>query len=404
MRVRAILMIGLLFLGVSCGDEDGDSVASGDLPVLPVGGAGGGGAAAGSSAAMRAVAEDSAVATEPGMPMPVERITYRLADGVTGLGGEAPAYRMTAKVDGDAVKALAERLGVDEDEVSVEEQAGVPWSYGGDTPVSSSASAVEKCEPPPPPDCGSDAVCFTACAPPKEPEPPADLPSREEAERIAARILGEDYKVAIEDEATSEGWHAFGIRTVDGMEVGGLEATLLVGSKGKVTYANGYLGQPEKLGDYPLVGAAETQKRLDEWYGGGGGDTAVARDAIGAPEPAMEDPGMTTPTSIIERTVELASVKVVLQFVPGYCSGDPGYLVPAYETTPEEFVIPAVADSALGEGPDGDDAKGAEPCPGDEPGQIEPGVEPDPAPMPEPAPAPPSGATEPNSGEADPGR
>ena len=395
MRARAILLVGLLFLGVSCGDEDGDSVASGDLPVLPIG-SGGGASAAGSASAMRATAEDSAMATEPASPMPVERVTYRLADGITGLGGEAPAYRMASKVDGDAVKALAERLGVDEDEVSVEEQAGVPWSYGGDTPVSS--SAVASCERPP--DCGDADACIAACAPPKEPDPPADLPSRDEAERIAARILGEDYKVAIEDEPSFQGWHAFGIRTVDGMEVGGLEATVVVGSKGEVTYANGYLGEPEKLGDYPLVGAAETQKRLDEWYGGGGGEIAVARDAIGAPEPAMEDPAMTTPTSIVERTVELTSVKVVLQFVPGYCSGDPGYLVPAYQTTPEEFVLPAVADSALGEG---QTSEPAEPCPGDEPGQIEPAVEPD-APVAEPQPAPDSAGSEPNSGEADPGR
>jgi hypothetical protein len=135
-----------------------------------------------------------------------------------------------------------------------------------------------------PPECPEGADCPVPLPEPIDPPaPPADLPSEDEARAIALDLLaatGLDTEGAV---ATVDGpydaWYVMVEPRVDGVTAG-LIASVSVGSKGEVTSASGYLGTPERLGDYPVLTTHEAIDRANaqmadgSWYGTPG----VARD------------------------------------------------------------------------------------------------------------------------------
>ena len=120
-------------------------------------------------------------------------------------------------------------------------------------------------------DCASVAPTEPAPAPapfpvpaPEPPPRPADLPTKEAAERLA-RDLFTRLGVGTEGFALEDGWATWEARIeprVDGLPVFGLWHSLSVGPKAEVVRANGFLGRPDRIGDYPLVGLEKGIERL----------------------------------------------------------------------------------------------------------------------------------------------
>jgi hypothetical protein len=144
----------------------------------------------------------------------------------------------------------------------------------------------------PPPD--------TTC---EEPEPPANVPSAEEAEALAADVLetiGLD-PASFEFETYADDWAASitawsqldGVRSPISWGFG-------YGENAELQWMNGTLATPVATGPYPLIGLDEALERLDEqntWFGGGVamGDVALTSDSSATAEsgvdPAQPAPG-----------------------------------------------------------------------------------------------------------------
>jgi hypothetical protein len=132
--------------------------------------------------------------------------------------------------------------------------------------------------------CPPDAMCGMPAPDPIL--PPADLPSKDEARRIALELLrgtGLDLTGA---EVTVDGpydaWYVTVEPLIDGVPVSGWMASAGVGSKGAITSASGTLGTPERLGDYPLIDTRAAIDRLNAMQGSynGGIVPMAARDAM----------------------------------------------------------------------------------------------------------------------------
>jgi hypothetical protein len=131
--------------------------------------------------------------------------------------------------------------------------------------------------------CPPDADC-ASIDPPERSTPPADLPSKDEARRIALDLFRsagldvDDAKVTVD--GPYEAWSVNVEPRVDGRTVSGYGWNASVGSKGKITSAGGTLNAPDRLGDYPVLDTREAIDRLNTQYGGyerfAAADTAVA--------------------------------------------------------------------------------------------------------------------------------
>jgi hypothetical protein len=404
--VLAAFVVGMIAVAGLAAVDDSSSGPP-RLPALAFGAAGRE-AAAGASAAPA----DSMLAIGP--------VEYRLADGVaaTPLPDHARAWTVDDRIGVDAVRRVASALGVkgtpkeddtawtvrdDAHQVRVEKQAGVPWSYspwmpdcGPDSSVSSdgtvscgsasgsgaastgssgSASATAtvvappatSVEPCPMPDCPPGTACTQVCPTPtpeplpvpepKQPERPADLPSKAEAERIARDVLtktgldldGADVRV---DDGFSQ-WMISADPRVGGLPTQGMGTSVAVGPKGEIQFANGWLGDPTEGDEYPLAGVQAGIERLKSGYPGGGWspypggpEPAIARDL-----PACAD----CPPQV--RTI--TGVRLGLQFSPVYTeNGMPvdALLVPSYffrfDDSDFEQSVVAVADEFLPKPPE----------------------------------------------------
>jgi hypothetical protein len=151
---------------------------------------------------------------------------------------------------------------------------------------------------------------------------------------------------------------------IGGLPTVGMTSSFTLGAKGAVLYADGALGRPTKLGDYPLIGTSTAFSRLQS------GQSLLGRGGpmLGAPAPATGG----RPTLAVTGA-HLALVRVF--------SGDlVGYLEPAYvfETARagDTPAVPAVVDRLLHLDPIG----GPRPLP------PVGGAVPKPMPMPAPAP------------------
>lgn len=371
---------------------------------------------------------------------PARQVEYRLAENVEAPAKSATAYRLVAdKVDRSRVTRLARAFDLDGTVegspggsmgmrsggavLSVDPAGITSWSYARNPEGSVSSGVAVACAP--------DTKCP---APPPPPTVPG-LPSAAEAE-AKARALLERAGIGIDGTVTSTTPGESTIRTVsfipriDGREVGGLVTSVGFGERGRVEYANGFLGTFEEVGDYPLVGMAEAVERLRSGFGGdvramampedlpadsgtSGGSTGSAgsgqgvdgrEPAIAPAEPAPgqppipPQPPVPVPDSLPPEIVEITGARVALQVAYPMCPGDPVYVVPAFAFEPEQAgTVVAVVDEELTGNRASGDARGdaTEPCPG---------VRPEPVPMgkPEPAiePAPPRPEDVPGSAPA----
>ena len=425
--VLGLLLVPALVLA-ACSE-----VGDGALPRLPVGPA----ASAGDAATTAGMAAPEA----RDLSFPVSRIEYRLGGTLRELARSAPAYRLAAgPTSRSRVARLAEALGLagEVEEVEgggwevadgdrsllVQPVAGLPWSFGdksgtvssgcavaegpaaaGDASPAAGATAPETkvapvppvVEPVPPvvdpvPPDRAPADRVPECTPP---EPPADLPSRPDALRLARELFeraGVDLDGA-RGEVSDDYWQGRVVTlrpVLGGVQVIGMEHTATIGSGGAVAFATGWLGSPEELGDYPLAGVAEGFERLKASavvpagdgtprpLGGAEPAIAPADPRIAPGEPA---PG-TTPTEPAPEpqplVLEVTGADLVLVMVWGRCGTDPAHLVPSYRFTLADGgvagPVPAPEERRL-EQPDQAESSD-EPCPGDgRPGRETPAVD-----------------------------
>ena len=229
--------------------------------------------------------------------------------------------------------------------------SGGGWFGSTSGSVSTSAESGTSSEPgspPAPPDGAKPEPFVPGPRPmPEPPKPAADLPSREEAERIGRGVF-ERLGVATDTfrlEGGEYSWQAFVSPPVGGLPVVGLEQVVSIGSKGTVQGGNGSLLAPKRIGDYPLAGVEAGLARLRA--GGGVGAMPMPDIAVGAPEPYCPDTAdcPAPPSSSGPVTVTITGVHLGLQHVADA-------LVPVYvfETKDRgELAVPAVTDRWLEE-------------------------------------------------------
>ncbi|MEO7836273.1 MAG: hypothetical protein ABIS21_01375 [Acidimicrobiales bacterium] len=93
---------------------------------------------------------------------------------------------------------------------------------------------------------------------------PADLPTKAEADRLG-RSFYTDLGVALDGFEVRDGfveWHAGVQPRVGGLATVGWAYSVSFGPQGRITTANGFLAEPDRIGDYPLAGTAKGLERL----------------------------------------------------------------------------------------------------------------------------------------------
>jgi hypothetical protein len=168
---------------------------------------------------------------------------------------------------------------------------------------------------------------------------PADLPSRQEAERIA-RDLVTKAGLAL-DGATvrvTDGYAAQVVAispAVGGLPTHGLAWTVGVGPKGRVQYASGWLATPEPADTYPLIGVAAGLERLRRQPAFWPPLLRPAAKGAIVEKPCPPDtrlPCLGKPPA--KRTITVTGVRLGLQLAPGVAKANrpagTAYLLPAY--------------------------------------------------------------------------
>ena len=316
------------------------------------------------------------VARQPGLPWHFGPD----AGGQDGGCGVAPA-QPGAPPPGPDTPVASDECGS-----STRRGGGVIGSTGstGSAPSAGSASATATtivCPPPCPP--GARCATTIECAAPEtvpDPERPADLPTREQAEAAGRALLAKAGVVLGGARVRVEDWFSQWRVEVD-PEVGGLPTVgfstgVSVGPKGAIEGADGWLAQPDPGEDYPLVTAAAGLARLKESPFGIGPRPLVAQ--------AFACDGCEAGTPLVRM---ITGVRVGLAFAPLLAPDDEGraLLVPVLLFDLEEggtVPVLAVADEFLPE-PVPDDQPRPEPGPvTTEPATgpaTEPAIEPAPA-------------------------
>ena len=251
---------GVVLLVVT--EDDGGTALDAGLPKLPsaLGG------------------DRTSAAADMSMPAPV---TYQVRGELPDLPDHARAYRTAGGVEQAAVRRLAGALGlsgevtrardgwqvVDGDQrLVVGTSSAGAWSFGpaeecverlerGDAGPDGAASCtvsspVQKCAP--------DGTC-------EEPPRRTDLPSQEDARRIAVDALDEggiDTSGSVQVLQAFDAWEVLTERRIDGRPTHGLSTHLSVGPQGELIRGGGLLGTMEEVGDYPLVDVQAGVERL----------------------------------------------------------------------------------------------------------------------------------------------
>ena len=157
---------------------------------------------------------------------------------------------------------------------------------------------------PPPPPCPEGKACPAACAPPPPPTVipptrPADLPTRDEAERLARDLLGRTAGPSLSGATTRvidtfNAWLVEVDPVIDGLPAIGLQESVSVGPKGAVVSASGWLGTAHHIGDYPLAGVDKGLDRLRHGFGVGpvplGAMAGAEARVVPAPPPLAPAP------------------------------------------------------------------------------------------------------------------
>ncbi|MFJ4031896.1 hypothetical protein [Streptomyces griseoluteus] len=257
-------------------------VASVAAAVLLVGGGGawlasGGGsdgkqAEAGSNGAPPPLALDGRPGTgSPGIavgePDPNGHVRYVIEGDLPDGPRSAPVHLAGDKAGKDEVARLAEALGIDGTPVAdgvgwragereggpVLRVTGADWSYTRDAPGTDNCRKI------------------TVCA--QDPAAPADEPvGAAEAERVARPVL----KALGQDDAKIDASQVMGGRrvvnadpVVDGLPTYGWTTGLTVDEKGDIVGGHGMLARLTKGDTYPVLGAADTVKLMNEQPAGG---------------------------------------------------------------------------------------------------------------------------------------
>ena len=147
---------------------------------------------------------------------------------------------------------------------------------------------------------------YITCGPivPTPPVPLApDLPSRDEARRIALDLLtatGMDVRGAgVTVDGPGEAWYVSVDPVVVGQPVVGLTATVSVGSKGAVTSASGFLARSERFGDYAELDTRATIDRLNHrTVTPALDDRAVTTTVLGTAPVPMIEPAQATGSGV----------------------------------------------------------------------------------------------------------
>jgi hypothetical protein len=351
----------------------------------------------------QATATDAAAAAEParvGVATPARPpdggdapqfwppVTYQLRGSLPDLPDRARAWRLGTDLDSGRMAALAAALGLrgqrKQDRAGwtvsdgtrtlrVDRLPGLPWSFssvvtgtcvGGPwspaTPASGRgiqclATDTPTTKAPKADAAGGGATGSGAASPaspgsvrqvlpgrPIRPLPrPADLPGRDQAERIA-RELAAKAGLAL-DGAAVKVLDGYAVRVVSiapavgGLPTNGFSWTVSVGPKGRVQYAGGWLATPQPADTYPLMSEAEGLARLREraaWW------PPILRPNVveganlkGAPcPPATRLPCPAKP--LRKQTVTITGVRLGLQLTPGVAKdsrpAEVAYLLPAY--------------------------------------------------------------------------
>ncbi|MTA12857.1 MAG: hypothetical protein F2534_09680, partial [Actinobacteria bacterium] len=332
-RSRRIALIGaVVVLGLTaCGTDDDDASGSpaSSLPapaVIEIAGAGGsGGNRAGAPASMDAAMESSKI-------MPA-LLTYEWAGGSIDLTGPAASWFFAPGTEPtvEQVQALAAALGVTGEVTELAADMGGGWTVGptdGSAPSvtvgtdamqswwyspawNTAPVAVECVEPIADASAGGDASgaaeATTLPAPavdPCVPQPPANVPSADEARALATELfesLGIDVsQYELDVYADEWGANVSGSLVLDGVRTN-LTVNVGFGENGAVTWAGGFLATPQRGADYPRIGVEAAVQRLNDqsaaWMTGYGSavtdmaraDTAVAGATVEpAPAPVEE--------------------------------------------------------------------------------------------------------------------
>lgn len=351
--VTLAVVIGLLVGAAGVGllvvtDDDGSTSVDTGLPKLPIG----------------AYGERTAAAADSMLAGPVE---WRVRGQLPTLPDEATAYRVDPPSEA-AKQRLLTALG----DVPAAIQPDGAWNAPADnTGVADCAPSSPDGAPDAPVSCdNASSSVAVACDPsgkcpePVPPTPPADLPGREEAQRIALRTLeaaGIDTTGNVEVSGPGDAWEVSAEPRLGGRRVFGVSNNLSIGSKGALIRGGGLLLATTEVGEYPLVSTAKALERLKAQWGTG---PSVLR---GGAEPAIAvAPGEPVPDpQPVVRTI----TGVTLGLQPSFGAASQ-YLVPAFlfETDDGGVVpVPAVVDALLEQPGTPEPA----PEPG-RPGQVEP--------------------------------
>jgi hypothetical protein len=319
-------------------------------------------------------------------------VTYRLRGSLPDLPDRARAWRLGTDADSTRMAALAAALGLQgklrQDQAGwtvsdgtgtlrVNRLAGLPWSYGN---VVTGACAGGPWSPASPAS-GRGIQCLTTDTatakdpkagaagggagggttgsgagspaspgsvrpvvpgrPVRPPPRPADLPSRDQAERIA-RELAAKAGLALDGAAVRvvDGYADRMVTispAVGGQPTSGVAWTVSVGPKGRIQYAGGWLATPRPADTYPLMSEAEGLARLRErsafWPPIMRPNLVEGANLKGAPcPPATRLPCTAKPPP--KQTVTITGVRLGLQLAPGVPKGsrpaEVAYLLPAY--------------------------------------------------------------------------
>lgn len=367
--ISSVVVLGLASTG--CGDDQrisgsSSTIAAATPPVIRVG------SGSGSPSPMSSESDSKMMA-------PYGQTVYIYDGELPELGGTARAWRFPigAEPDSERIAAIAAVLGVEGEVRSLPADEGGGWMVGpadySGANLSVATDGMLSWWFSPSPDVWGSGV---ACAEPdyapldttpetsvdstveetwcEEPLPPANVPDEAAARQMAEGLFAElGYDVTTLDfEAYADEWGANvaayvlldGERSPMSMSVG-------FGAEGVVTWASGFLAEPEVVGEYPLVGAPAGLLRLQDetgrwmWYGvttldAAASDTPVERIATDTV------PGDTVPMEVFE--IHLVGVHLGLTMV--WDIDGTVWLLPAYVfTTAEsgEFAVVGIEDGFI---------------------------------------------------------
>lgn len=359
--ISSVVVLGLASTG--CGDDQRLSGASSTVtaatpPVIRVG--------SGSGAVSPMVSE-----ADSKMIAPYGQTVYIYDGDLPELGGTARAWRFPigAQAGSERVAAMAAVFGIEGEvrslpadqgggwmvgpadysgaNLSVSMDGMLSWWFSPSPDVWGSGVACAEPEPAPLDTTVDSTVVETFC---EEPLPPVNVPDEAAARQMAEELFaGLGYDVTTLDfDVYADDWGANVTAYVllDG-ERSPMSISVGFGAEGVVTWASGFLAEPEVVGEYPLVGAPAGLLRLQDesgrwmWYG------ATTLDAATSDMPVdSADPAGTVPMEVFE--IHLVGVHLGLTMV--WDVDGTVWLLPAYVfTTAEhgEFAVVGIEDGFI---------------------------------------------------------